>query len=191
MKFKLKNINGRYLIFLKFSIFNAIALTLTGCATNESALQKKQYTPTLNQQQITLLNANGFSSGVWSENCSNLKLSREIISQTQDVFAIAKFYDDKRISYDFIYEVNLVSKGVLQVKTKTADVSDIQSLSSRMSGYLNSKRMTFDYKTLYISGPNSGKEFITIKDGFEVKENPNGSQTKGNISKQLSKCSNS
>jgi len=92
--------------------------TNTNQATANNSATKTFQPPTLNSAQIELLNTNGYSNGIWSTNCSSIKYSKEIISQFENKFTIATFDEVKRTSYEFIYDVSQVSKGVILVKTK-------------------------------------------------------------------------
>lgn len=180
--------NCRRAVALKFFENLILISVLSGCAISNSTSTGEPLLTVLTQQQIDLLNNNGFGNGIWSNNCNNSKSTKEVINQSKNILTITTFNEGKKVSYDFIYEVNKISKGVLQIKTKTADRNEIQNLSSRISGFLNGKRMTFDYKIFFVSGSNSGKEITIFKDGYEVKTNSDGTKDKGNVSSQFYKC---
>jgi len=173
----------------KIAIITISATSVWGCASNQTIPLTKGNTPTkLTQEQTALLQSNGFTNGSWSANCADPKFTREIVTTSQESIFISVVTDSKRTSYDYVYETKPVSNGVISIKTKTADSLDPQTLTSKISGFTNGKRMTFESRAFYLTGAEANKEVTLIKEGYEVKESSNGTLIKIKVSQPLAKC---
>jgi hypothetical protein len=169
---------------------------LGGCATPTSSPPQTQktvvtlkQTPKLSQAEKNILKTNGFSNGVWALDCKNSSLTSVNLYDQGDAYFGDYYLNGKLVRKSEFYDVKQISQGVIQFKTKSINPeNNIEFISSNRVGFINGKRMAFDYSVLILTGQLAGKESTEIKDGFFVKQNSDGTFEKTKQVQPFIKC---
>jgi hypothetical protein len=157
-------------------------------ANTQNVVTMKQV-PKITANEKNILKANGFAIGVWSDNCSDKNsFSAKYIDQGEKY--IADYSENgKLVRKAEFYDVKQISPGVITFKMQNfSQINNFQYISNNKTGYVNGKRMVFDLTVLPLNGPTAGIEMVSIKDGFSVKVNNDGTLEKVKPASPTFKC---
>ena len=173
-----------------------IVVFLFGCASTQNQIPSEivtkvsvKQTPKLSESDKTILRNNGFSSGVWSTDCKDVKVDKFRYYELNDEYLLEIYLDSKVQNKGVFYEVKSISNTLIEVKIQSTNLIDnVQSITKLRSGFVNGKRLTIDSYSLFIDGKSAGSEVTTIKEGFNVIQKADGSVDKKSPIKPQTKC---